>query len=88
MFLCFGLDMQSVVMCDAELLTTTSFCDLSVLQMRAHPFQPSRTRSSALSSGGCLNSNSGESPAPGLGTCHFSPQKLQMICFQMTYVVR
>lgn len=29
------------------------------LQMTAHPFLPSRMKSSALSSGGCLNSNSG-----------------------------
>ncbi|PWA30912.1 hypothetical protein CCH79_00010611, partial [Gambusia affinis] len=35
-------------------------------KMRAHPFRPSRTRSSALSSGGCLNLNSGKSSALGL----------------------
>ena len=32
-----------------------------LLQMRVQPFQPSRTRSSALSSEGCRNSSSGES---------------------------
>lgn len=43
------------------LLWDNSTGNLYFLQMRAHPFPPSRTRSSALSSGGCLNSNSGES---------------------------
>lgn len=43
------------------LVAATTPYNLPLMQMRAHPFPPSRMRSSALSSGGCLSSNSGES---------------------------
>lgn len=72
------------MLCYVFLCTTTLPCDLSALQMRAQPFLPSRTRSSVLSSGGYLNSNSGESPDHGLGTYH--PERDCKFC-QITYVV-